>query len=504
MKVKILSFITALSICFSSLILPFYSVSAFAQQAVIPWVDIFKFIGETLGSWAVSKGADYAVDQLTGSGRKMTDDEYNATSEDWDCCVSYMKSQGCTDSDIENLQAQIQGGDLDLSSKAGKALKDYFAQKGANVSGQWNSVIDNSILYPPEGYLSKSYIMRFVDQIGASNQGKKYLTNKYFNLTTSDNLENSAIALVPYTSTESFNYTFIAVFGNSALDSSNTLNCNGNKMLGYFRVFTEGNGNWSMLYVDFPDGYFSIDSATSIFSGYPNENNLHSVGLKSDIKIPNKISAYGGSVPHYFDNTIDNDDSNKNTYNNVPATIDWSKIFDIDDDKNATFKKIDGYTPPQPKIKDDGSNYDEVIKQLKEANQKLAKILGWLEEFDYDNNGKIKDRRLSSIEPNSPLFNFKLHEKFPFSLPWDMLAILSILKAEPIPPKIDIPILLPDSSGKVKHIELSDDKLSTTAGDKITIDFSGDTWQNAAKILRLLELILFIIGMAVAFWKYGK
>lgn len=504
MRLKIISFITALSICFSSLISPFFSVNVLAAEAAIPWPLIFEFIAESLGSWAITKTADYTVDQLIGSGRKMTYDEYSSASNDWDNCVKYMKSQGCSDSDIINLQNQIRGGDLDFSSKVGQALENYFAQKNSNTSGQWDNVINHSVIYPTQGLLSKSYIMRFVDQIGKSNRGKDYLTNRYFNLSTSDNLEDKAIALVPYTSTIDNGYTYIAVYGKSSLDSSDSINLVNSNMIGYFRVWTLGNGDWCMGYVNQIDHYFSVNVATSIFSGYSNNDNLNNIGLKSDIIIPNRISSNSGSLPHYFDNTIDNVDSSKNTYDNTPATIDWSKIFDSDDVKNPTFRKIDGYTPPAPTIKDDGSNYDEVVNQLKETNSKLAKILGWLQNFDYDNSGKIKDYRLSPIEPNTPLFNFKLHEKFPFSLPWDMLAILSILKAKPIPPKIDIPILLPDSKGNVKDIQLSDDKLTTTTGDKITIDFSGDTWQKAAKILRLLELLLFIIGMAVLFWKYGK
>lgn len=506
MKVKIFSFITALSIGFSSLIFPFFSVNVLAetgQQAVVPWIPIFEFIAESLGAWAIGKGADHAVDQLTGSGRKMTDDEYNATSKDWDACVSYMKSQGCTDSDIENLQAQIQGGDLDLSSKVGQAMQNYFAQQGSNLVGAWD-VFNNedTSYYPSKGsFISVENAVSFINT----------WHNTYYPEFTGHRPQLTVDMLNAYLGTkkiigllsgpENSNPQVVYVYCEDSLINGKV---DLHSCIGCSLVAASISLYWSSSYEFVYDSYYW-------FSGYEidDHNNLNvkkasSINIAKSHSMPSRISSNGGNIPHYFYNTIDNDDSSKNTYNNTPASIDWSKIFDHDDDKNPTFKKIDGYTPPEPKIKEDGSNYDEVVKQLKEANCKLAKILGWLEDFDYDNNGKIKDHRLSPIEPNTPLFNFKLSEKFPFSLPWDMLAILSILKAAPVAPKYEFPIMMPDESGKVKSIKLSDDRIGVIQGDKIVLDFTSQDWQDTAKILRWGELVLFICGLCVVFWKYGK
>lgn len=518
MKAKIFSFITALSIAFSSFLFPFFSVNASAEQAVIPWGPIFEFIAETLGWYAINKGADYAVDQLTGSGRKMTDDELNSASKEWENCKKHMKSQGCSDSDIQKLQDQIQGGNLDLSSPTGQALQDYFASKGANNEGAWNDfiiqnadILDGYYRCPSEWDIEsvRSWLRGFVlspsnkAQWGNINVGDVVIEDKYckqfvgnipcfcgtFNNT---NFYGEEYTVGYYRSSD---YTFQYV-------GSVSLEQHGSKLYLYTAL-----SPYRSAEIIYASNFVKDDMQKSGING-----NFSSIYSDKEIvdtrpiigKTPTRISCNGGNVPHYFDNTIDNDDSSKNNYDTIPATIDWSKIFDLADDKNPIFKKIDGYKPPHPKIIKDGSNYDDVVKQLKEANRKLAKILGWLESFDYDNSGKIKDYRLSPIMPDTPLFNFKLSEKFPFSLPWDMLAILSILKADPIAPKYEFPILMPDESGKVKSIKLSDSRTGVIQGDKIVLDFTNQDMQDAAKILRWGELVLFILGLCVVFWKYGK
>lgn len=80
---------------------------------------------------------------------------------------------------------------------------------------------------------------------------------------------------------------------------------------------------------------------------------------------------------------------------------------------------------------------------------------------------------------NVPI-TFDLTKLFPFCIPFDMIEFIGILAAEPVAPHFEIPIMYPSPSG-----------LSTYM---LVIDFSD--YESVAVILRKMECILFIIGLA--------
>lgn len=501
MKKRLTAFMLSASLLFSSLFMPFFSINAYSAQAVFGWDDALVFFVETIAAYVVDKGLDQAASDIgnyTVKGGKLSSSDKAYVEKLWN---QFSSSNNFSDEQLQDFKNQIMSGNLDMSGEVGTAFMNFLRNQGANVAGDWNSFNDMQSVSYPVHWSGKDVENFLRSYASAHGRGKPSIIQG-----GSDCIGCDGLFLVNHSS-DGYNDSFR--FGALVYDStSHSYSCSGGSRYisvnSYYDTYFFSNGFSDYTFKDMPEDakiycsptiadVISKDTDKQIDTAYLTHSQTHH---------PSIISAYGGNIPNIHRNTFGDDGSNDNdsTYTTLPATVDWSKIFDND----GKFKPHSDLTVI-PKIKEDGSNYDDIIKLIKSNNMKMDKILKWLRDYDGGTKGKIKDSDLSPIiDPSSPLFNFKLNEKFPFSLPWDMLAILSILKADPIPPKIDIPILLPDSNGKVKDIKLSDDKLSTTSGDKITIDFSGDTWQKAAKILRLLELLLFIIGMAVLFWKYGK
>lgn len=503
MKKRLTAFLLSASLLFSSLLMPIFSINTYASQAVFGWDDALVMILETIASYFIDKGLDQAVSGIgnyTVKGGKLSSEDKAYVEKLWN---QFASSNNFTDEQLQNFKDQIMSGNLDMSGEVGSAFMTFLRNQGANVAGDWNSFNDmQSVSYPVKW--SSEDVENFLRSYATSHSDYKATIRMTGDVsgcyglfhvdTTNGNISKQfSFGTLTYNSTThkygfgSTRYIVVYNDGTYFVSDSDVVNT--------FRDMQKDSKIYCSPTVA---DVISNDTDKQIDTAYLSHSQTHH---------PSIISAYGGNIPNIHRNTFGDDGSNDNdsTYTTLPASVDWDKIFD----KYGNFKphntKDTGDLTVIPKIKDDGSNYDDIIKIIKSNNKKLDKVLKWIRDYNGSNKGKIKDSDLSPlIDPSSPLFNFKLNEKFPFSLPWDILAILSILKAKPIPPKIDIPILLPDSNGMVKDIQLSDDKLTTTSGDKITIDFSGDTWQKASKILRLLELILFIIGIAVVFWKYGR
>lgn len=74
-----------------------------------------------------------------------------------------------------------------------------------------------------------------------------------------------------------------------------------------------------------------------------------------------------------------------------------------------------------------------------------------------------------------------LADVFPFCIPFDIYHFLQALAADPTPPHFTAQLAFPEAIGGTQEID---------------IDFDSPTWNQLAQLLRLLELLLFIIGLA--------
>lgn len=75
-----------------------------------------------------------------------------------------------------------------------------------------------------------------------------------------------------------------------------------------------------------------------------------------------------------------------------------------------------------------------------------------------------------------------LADVFPFCIPFDIYNFLSALAADPVAPHFQAQLDFPEAIGGTQTID---------------IDFDSPTWNQLAQLLRLLELLAFIVGLAL-------
>lgn len=104
----------------------------------------------------------------------------------------------------------------------------------------------------------------------------------------------------------------------------------------------------------------------------------------------------------------------------------------------------------------------------------------WLTDLSGDVITELPDD--TSLRPLTGNVN-ALSRSFPFSLPWDVLAFLTLIKADPVTPVIDFPFPVLTNSG-----------LDT---ESINLHMSLSWLDDAMPVVRRTEYILFLVGLAL-------
>lgn len=194
--------------------------------------------------------------------------------------------------------------------------------------------------------------------------------------------------------------------------------------------------------------YSSLSSALNAFAS--NSNDRTALGVK----------AYGDSTTASFPDTADPNYDALNRAKDIPLNIPW------DDTKygDGTGTLTDAQTGAI------AGDLDGVIERDKE----LA-LAG-----DNVTNPPNNDDPPSS-DPDDYLV-LGLEDVFPFCIPFDIYDFLSALAATPTPPHFTATLAFPAAVGGNQTIE---------------IDFDNPTFNQLAQLLRTLELLAFIVGLAL-------
>ena len=80
-----------------------------------------------------------------------------------------------------------------------------------------------------------------------------------------------------------------------------------------------------------------------------------------------------------------------------------------------------------------------------------------------------------------PQLGSSITDKFPFCVPFDLIALVKTFSAEPVAPKVTIPVVF-------QSMNYSHD---------FVFDFSGDNWDKVAAVIRWGTLIFFILGLTL-------
>lgn len=127
-------------------------------------------------------------------------------------------------------------------------------------------------------------------------------------------------------------------------------------------------------------------------------------------------------------------------------------------------------------------DYDELIQRI----QDLVDVIVYDTDTDevipviLDDDGKPenKDDKIQENKNNMEFTLSGLEQVFPFCIPWDLYAFMSLLKSDPVAPVFKVPLLV--STSKIEYVE---------------IDLS--PWQKARDLMALVLDFLFIFGLAM-------
>ncbi|MGI5984214.1 MAG: hypothetical protein ACOX7O_00005 [Oscillospiraceae bacterium] len=80
---------------------------------------------------------------------------------------------------------------------------------------------------------------------------------------------------------------------------------------------------------------------------------------------------------------------------------------------------------------------------------------------------------------NVPQLPTSISDKFPFCVPFDLIALVQALNAPPVAPKFTIPLKFP----------------IINYSDNIVLDFSGSDWNKVGSVIRWGNTLIFLAGL---------
>lgn len=121
-----------------------------------------------------------------------------------------------------------------------------------------------------------------------------------------------------------------------------------------------------------------------------------------------------------------------------------------------------------------GGSSDPITVDLSTIESKLDTIISKMGQGDGGDTVINNDNDTSLGEQIGEKMN-EVKERFPFSIPWDVMYILGLVRAEPVAPQFDVPVI---GSDEEIHIDLSQ-------------------WEPVAVVTRNGTLVLFGLGLAL-------
>lgn len=228
--------------------------------------------------------------------------------------------------------------------------------------------------------------------------------------------------------------------------------------------------------------YTFIDSSGPSWYGYNTLSVLQGLGLGNNVLIPSirewditsssapdtDFSIYNPSlVPDI--NFVDANTEEAS----IPGVIDlpWGNLGDDEAERDETYDDLVG-----------GLDLGQEIGDLWQALQDLIGVLavddtGVLQPNDGGENPPTLEDEVENNKVNGAFVLSGLEKVFPFCIPFDLYAFMTLLVAEPVAPVINWPIYNP----------------ITDSNEIITIDFS--TWESVVILLRYIFDFLFIVGL---------
>lgn len=415
----------------------------------------FEYVGGALAFEEAIKWLLASVGIISAGG--MTADYWENHSQEFE---DYCAQQNITDTEVAEWQMKLCEGVLDKGSECWQAFKEWASTLTGSSSGGGSGADLTTV----------SGITSFLSD--------------YFNIDLSINsnkLGNSTIyAFIVYTN-DSPNY------GIRFFTSNGSYSLNGN--LSAYYVYKDGASFYGTKGYSYPN--FNINNASSVIN-IDTSDGIISLAGSTDIYLYNVVNNVDGLNANYFDGSSDSDFISVQSdvtdldviSSPIPDTdaqevaIPMPGVSDSDNEASA-----DAYDNIVDQVNDGTLDLDDAITQI----QDTLKIIVYEEEtekiFPKPDNEEDQEDLDDKINQNKDNMGFTLgglENVFPFCIPWDIYAFMSLLRAEPVPPKIELPFPNPLKPNEPWLVE---------------VDFAD--WDDGMRIVRLAEDFLFIIGLAV-------
>lgn len=213
---------------------------------------------------------------------------------------------------------------------------------------------------------------------------------------------------------------------------------------------------------------------------------LNSAGdIKQFYNVPDNLMSYskiafsGAGITDYYD----------------PLPVDTINIGNIDDVNEAIAHSVgqaaEGVKVDiQKLIEEIEAAKEDALPWTVEGVRELIGIRDELAEIAREQE-RIKDAIKEGTKEDDmsvPQLPTTITEKFPFCVPFDLIALAKTFSAEPVAPKVTIPVVF-------ESMHYSHD---------FVFDFSSDNWDKVAAVIRWGTLIFFILGLTLVTRKLIK
>lgn len=416
-------------------------------------VNAFEYVSGALAFEEAFKWL-FAILGIT-AGIGVGHDIWEAHSDEF---IDYAIENGATQTEVANWQLKLCEGILDKGSIVWNKFKSWI-----------NSLFsDNNNVGPGASYSDTiSYINNYLN----------------INIPLNNSFLNYNIYSFLYYHYISKNYNYYEIFLNTSSNSNDWYIDNNDLMHisnGYIRITRDLNSS------NFNNGSFG-----SSYNSY--------LSFKNDNYISSNFNNYGSLIFNIipFGNIIINNDLNtldNVTYENLDIISSTDTDLENTEDKEV-FIPFPGLSDSDDTISSD--TYDDIIGRINDGtisyDDGIAEIQDLLKVLVYDGetdevipivvdpetgeNETIQDK-IQNIKDNMGFTLGGLENVFPFCIPFDIYAFMTLLVADPITPVIDYPIKSVNNTNENIHIDLS-------------------PFEPVAVVVRYVFDFLFIIGLGV-------
>lgn len=385
-----------------------------------------------------------------------------ADSIDWtetrEQCITFQQNQGNSAVAVSNWWADVIRGKLDTASDCWQSFKEWV--KNDLLSGSSSGGGSGSTTFDGLSY----------------SECIQYL-NDYFNISISENSNFSSYTIYAVVVLKnSSNYYFIRFFVDDTSYSDLVTTANG--------IYTINN-NRTKHYFSWNNGSYSSGTSSAYFQLYTASQGSNY--LSDSISFDDSLGLNNTYILDMFGSTTSDSDFDASFENvtdiglgsSIATDLPQEGVLDIPwENVGDTAESVDGAIDNALENVNSGT---WTLDQYWEYVQNITNVYAYDITNNYllpnDGNNETTEDKVQENVSRGAFVLAGLEKVFPFCIPWDIYAFVTLLVADPVAPVIEYPVYNP----------------VTDSEEIIIIDFS--VWEDQVVIMRYIFDFLLIIGL---------